>query len=312
MYSEFLKINLLLVLVLITVPAEITLAFDEKNSSIETYSPGVLAIIRENEKLLDQNLDHKVILNLKQLVEKKSLNNFEKCSLYFLLGTAYFKLNDLTNSNKIFLNILAFERIPLLLHLESLKRLSVKTLNKNQKEYVKAKIRKINDKQSSSDLQIELAKFFYDCMEFDQAIKILDAVVSENRNLTSAQINKLNELLFLSYIGNSDLSQALQLIELTVEKEPTKKNFRLLAYIYALINDKANHLNIWETMYDNFLLDNYETKYFYELLLKRGFYLRARQVFSYGIKNDYFGLKDKKHGDLQNEWIEQFITDKNQ
>ena len=166
MYSEFLKINLLLVLVLITVPAEITLAFDEKNSSIETYSPGVLAIIRENEKLLDQNLDHKVILNLKQLVEKKSLNNFEKCSLYFLLGTAYFKLNDLTNSNKIFLNILAFERIPLLLHLESLKRLSVKTLNKNQKEYVKAKIRKINDKQSSSDLQIELAKFFYDCKRF--------------------------------------------------------------------------------------------------------------------------------------------------
>ena len=105
MYSEFLKINLLLVLVLITVPAEITLAFDEDNSSIETYSPGVLAIIRENEKLLDQNLNHKVIKNLKQLVENKSLNNFEKCSLYFLLGTAYFKLNDLSNSNKIFLNI---------------------------------------------------------------------------------------------------------------------------------------------------------------------------------------------------------------
>ena len=41
-------------------------------------------------------------------------------------------------------------------------------------------------------------------MEFDRAIKILDAVASENRNLTSAQINKLNELLFLSYIGNSD------------------------------------------------------------------------------------------------------------
>ena len=60
-------------------------------------------------------------------------------------------------------------------------------------------------------------------MEFDRAIKILDAVVSENRNLTSAQINKLNELLFLSYIGNSDLSQALQLIELTVEKSLTKK-----------------------------------------------------------------------------------------
>ena len=24
-----------------------------------------------------------------------------------------------------------------------------------------------------------------------------------------------------------------------------------------------------------------------------------------------FTVKDKKHGDLQNEWIEQFITDKN-
>ena len=94
----------------------------------------MLAIIRENEKLLDQNLNHEVIKNLKQLVEKKSLNNFEKCSLYFLLGTAYFELNDLSNSNKIFLNILAFERIPLLLHIESLKRLSVKTLNKNQKK----------------------------------------------------------------------------------------------------------------------------------------------------------------------------------
>ena len=47
-------------------------------------------------------------------------------------------------------------------------------------------------------------------------------------------------------------------------------------------------------MYDNFLLDNYETKYFYELLLKRGFYLKARQVFSYGVKNDYFKLEDKK------------------
>ena len=122
-----------MVLVLITVPAEITLAFDKNNSSIETYSPGVLAIIRENEKLLDQNLNHKVIKNLKLLVEKKSLNNFEKCSLYFLLGTAYFKLNDLLNSNKMFLNVLTFERIPLLLHIESLKRLSVKTLNNNQK-----------------------------------------------------------------------------------------------------------------------------------------------------------------------------------
>ena len=108
-------------------------------------------------------------------------------------------------------------------------------------------------------------------MEFDQAIEILDAVASKNGNLTSAQINKLNELLFLSYIGDSDLGQALQLIELTVEREPNKKNFRRLAYIYALINDKANHLNIWETMYDNFLLDNYETKYFYELLLKEVF-----------------------------------------
>ena len=85
MYSEFLKINLVLALVLITVPAEITLAFDKNNSSIESYSPGVLAIIRENEKLLDQNLNHKVIKNLKLLVEKKSLNNFEKCSLYFIL-----------------------------------------------------------------------------------------------------------------------------------------------------------------------------------------------------------------------------------
>ena len=60
-------------------------------------------------------------------------------------------------------------------------------------------------------------------MEFDQAIEILDAVVSKNRNLTSAQIDKLNELLFLSYIGDSDLGQALQLIELTVEREPNKK-----------------------------------------------------------------------------------------
>ena len=311
MYSEFLKINLVLALVLITVPAEITLAFDKNNSSIESYSPGVLAIIRENEKLLDQNLTHKVIKNLKLLVEKKSLNNFEKCSVYFILGTAYFKLNDILNSNKMFLNVLAFERIPLLLHIESLKRLSVQTLNNNQKEYVKIRIREINSKQTNSELLIGLAKFFYDCMEFDQAIEILDAVASKNENLTSAQINKLNELLFLSYIGDSDLGQALQLIELTVEREPNKKNFRRLAYIYALINDKANHLNIWETMYDNFLLDNYETKYFYELLLKRGFYLKARQVFSYGVKNDYFKLRDKKHGDLQNKLIDQFILNKN-
>ena len=60
-------------------------------------------------------------------------------------------------------------------------------------------------------------------MEFDQAIEILDAVASKNENLTSAQIDKLNELLFLSYIGDSDLGQALQLIELTVEREPNKK-----------------------------------------------------------------------------------------
>ncbi len=242
MYSEFLKINLVLALVLITVPAEITLAFDKNNSSIESYSPGVLAIIRENEKLLDQNLNHKVIKNLKLLVEKKSLNNFEKCSLYFILGTAYFKLNDILNSNKMFLNVLTFERIPLLLHIESLKRLSAQTLNNNQKEYVKIRIREINSKQTNPDLLIGLAKFFYDCMEFDQAIEILDAVASKNGNLTSIQIDKLNELLFLSYIGDSDLGQALQLIELTVEREPNKKNFRRLAYIYALINDKANNL----------------------------------------------------------------------
>ena len=148
-------------------------------------------------------------------------------------------------------------------------------------------------------------------MEFDRAIEILDTVGSKNRNLTSAQINKLNELLFLSYIGDSDLSQALHLIELTVEREPNKKNFRRLAYTYARINDKAKHLNIWETMYDNFLLDNYETQYFYELLLKRGFYLKARQVFSYGVKNDYFNLKDKKHGNIQSKWIDQIVTDEN-
>ena len=76
-------------------------------------------------------------------------------------------------------------------------------------------------------------------MEFDQAIEILNAVASKNGNLTSAQIDKLNELLFLSYIGDSDLGQALQLIELTVEKRPNKKNFRRLAYIYALINEKS-------------------------------------------------------------------------
>ena len=193
MYSEFLKINLVLALVLITAPAEITLAFDKNNSSIESYSPGVLAIIRENEKLLDKNLNRKVIKNLKLLVEKKSLNNFEKCSLYFILGTAYFKLNDILNSNKMFLNVLTFERIPLLLHIESLKRLSAQTLNNNQKEYVKIRIREINNKQTNPDLLIGLAKFFYDCMEFDQAIEILDAVASKNGNLTSAQIDKLNE-----------------------------------------------------------------------------------------------------------------------
>ena len=71
-------------LVLITVPAEITYTFDKNNSSIETYSPGVLAIIRENEKLLDQNLNHKVIKNLKLLVEKKVLITSKSvvCILY--------------------------------------------------------------------------------------------------------------------------------------------------------------------------------------------------------------------------------------
>ena len=301
MYSEFLKNNLILVLVLIIVPAEIALTLDKNNISIETYSPRVLTIILENENLLKQNLNHKVIKNLNLLVEKKNLNNFEKSSLYFLLGTAYFKLNNLSTSNEIFLKILAYDRIPLLLHLESLKRLSAQTLSKDQKEDVKIKIKKINSKWTSPDLQIGLAKFFYDCMEFNQAIQILDTVTSKNRNLTSAHLNKVNELLFLSYIGDSDLSQALQIIELTVEREPNKKNFRRLAYTYALINDRDNHLNIWETMYDNFLLDNYETKYFYELLLKRGFNLKARQVFSYGMKNDYFNLKDKKHWELQSK-----------
>ena len=105
----------------------------------------------------------------------------------------------------------------------------------------------------------------------------------------------------MSYIGDSALSQALKIIEPIVEREPNKKNFRRLAYIYALSNDTDNHLNIWEIMYDNFLLDNYETKYFYELLLKRGFYLKARQVFSYGLKNNYFDQKDKKHIELQSK-----------
>ena len=60
----------------------------------------------------------------------------------------------------MFLNVLTFERIPLLLHIESLKRLSVQTLNNNQKEYVKIRIREINSKQTNSDLLIGLAKFF--------------------------------------------------------------------------------------------------------------------------------------------------------
>jgi len=128
-----------LVLVLVTVLAKIVLAFDKVNSSIETYSPGVLAIVIENEKLLEQNLDQKVIENLKLITEKKSLNNFEKSSLYFLLGTAYFKSNDFLNSNEIFLNILSYDGIPLLLHLESLKRLTVKSLSKDQKDYVETR-----------------------------------------------------------------------------------------------------------------------------------------------------------------------------
>ena len=122
-------------------------------------------------KAFRQKFKHKVIKNLKLLVEKKSLNNFEKCSLYFILGTAYFKLIDILNSNKMFLNVLTFERIPLLLHIESLKRLSAQTLNNNQKEYVKIRIREIN-RQTNTDLLIGLAKFF-DCMEFDGAIEII-------------------------------------------------------------------------------------------------------------------------------------------
>ena len=290
-----------MVLVLVTVLAKIVLAFDKVNSSIETYSPGVLAIVIENEKLLEQNLDQKVIENLKLITEKKSLNNFEKSSLYFLLGTAYFKSNDFLNSNEIFLNILSYDGIPLLLHLESLKRLTVKSLSKDQKEYVETRTKKLNSSQTSPDLKIELAKFFYQCKEFNQAIEILNTLVNNNRNLTSGHLHKVNELLFLSYIGDSALSQALKIIEPIVEREPNKKNFRRLAYIYALSNDTDNHLNIWEIMYDNFLLDNYETKYFYELLLKRGFYLKARQVFSYGLKNNYFDQKDKKHIELQSE-----------
>ena len=78
-----------MVLVLITVPAEITLAFDEDNSSIETYSPGVLAIIRENEKLLDQNLNHKVIKNLKQLVEKKVLITSKSVVCIFIRNSIF-------------------------------------------------------------------------------------------------------------------------------------------------------------------------------------------------------------------------------
>lgn len=282
------------------IPVGVVYPLDNDKSLTQTYSPKILDAILKTEELLDKNLNDKVIEILKPIIKKKTLNDFEKSSLYFLFATAHFNLKSYLNANTSFLKVLTYDSIPTLLYLESLKKLSHNSLNREQKEFVLKRIRIIDDKQENIDLQLSLANFLYQSSDFNRTIETLVLVVQKGKNLTKSQSKKLNELLFLAYAKNSELNEALKVIETVVQSNPTKKNFRRLAYIYALLNETENHLNIWETINDNFSLDRYETRYFYELLLKRDFHSKAEQIFIYGIENSFFGPNDKLHNDSLN------------
>lgn len=295
---------MLWVLVLIIAPAEIVHTNDSDKNLSETYSPDLLDTILKIEKLLDKNLNNKVIEILNPLFTKKSLNDFEKSSVYFLFGTAHYNLKNFSNANTSFLSILAYNDIPIPLYLESLRKLSVKFLDTKQKEFVLERIKIINNKEKNIDMQLSLAEFLYHSSDFIRTIETLDLVVQKEEKLTATQLEKLNELLFFAHVGNSELPDALKIIETTVGVNPTKTNLRRLAYIYALMNKTENHLNIWETINDNFLLDRYETKYFYELLLKREFHSKAERIFNYGLENGFFEPSEKLHNDSLKTWLQ--------
>ena len=97
----------------------------------------------------------------------------------------------------------------------------------------------------------------------------------------------------MAHIGNSEFDIALDIIETKVLNNPVKLNFRRLAYTYALLNDHDKHMNIWETIHDNFEINRYETKFYYELLLKNKFYLKAADVFSIGLKKGFFDEQER-------------------
>ena len=310
MFSKSLKNSVILALILLAAPIELVYTSDKDKSLTGTYSASILNTIIKIEELLKKNLNYKVIEIIKPIIKKKKLNDFEKSSLYFLQGTAQYKLKNFSNANSSFISVLSLDRIPKLLYLESLRGLSVKFLNRDQRDFILQRIKIIDEKQEDVELQLSLAEFCYQSSDFIRTIDILKLVDRKKINLTISQSEKLNELLFLAYVGNSDLHGALELIETAVISNPTKANFRHLAYIYALLNEAENHLNIWETINDNFLLDRYETTYFYKLLLKWNFHSKAEQVFIYGVKNGFFGQNDKLHNDSLNKWLKPIPTNK--
>ena len=264
-----------------------------KETSNESYSRDTLNVILKAEELMHNKLFQKAFQKLESVIDRNNLNKFEKASLFFLLGSAQRGLEKFVDANKSFILVCKIDEIPINFYREALKSLSNDHLNKNQKNFILSRLKVINKNRGNIELRIIEGQLLYDFGYFNDSIKVLETVINEEELISKTQIEKINELKFLAHIGNSEFDIALDIIETKVLNNPVKLNFRRLAYTYALLNDHDKHMNIWETIHDNFEINRYETKFYYELLLKNKFYLKAADVFSIGLKKGFFDEQER-------------------
>ena len=264
-----------------------------KETSNDGYSRDTLNIILKTEELLHNKLFQKAFQKLESVIDRNNLNKFEKASLFFLLGSAQRGLEKFADANKSLILVFKIDGIPINFYREALKSLSNDHLNNTQKTFILSRLKVINKHRGNIELLIMEGQLLYDFGYFNDSIKVLETVINEEELVSKTQIEKINELKFLAHIGNSEFDIALDIIKTTVLNNPVKLNFRRLAYTYALLNDNEKHMNIWETIHDNFEINRYETRFFYELLLKNKFYLKATEVFSIGLKKGFFDEQER-------------------
>lgn len=283
----FLKLLGIRLKLLVTLTLFISTANHAKTMQTESYSAKVLSTIVKAEMLLKHNSNEEALSELVNTAKSEANNGFERASLFYLMGIAYYNLKNFSEANKCFIEVFNNQNNPASMYLQAIKGFRIEYLNENQKNLILLRLKEINKIHSDINLKILEGELLHKFSRFDVSIKLLDSILANKTNLSESQLEKINELILNACMNSSKLDRALQISKSTLVKKPNKVNFRRLAYIYALLNEEDKHLNIWETINDTFDLDPKEARYFHEILKKRQFFSKANEILSSGQTKDF-------------------------